>query len=61
MPVKPIPPDEPDKAKPIVKRVSQSDEDRPRVIPYRWHDEEDGSKTVPPGRSNRNKGEWMKR
>ena len=64
MPVKPIPPDEPDKAKPGAKRVSQSDaatSERSRVTPYRWPNEEDGLKTVPPGRSNRTKGEWMKR
>lgn len=44
------------------KKPSQNPKaDRPRVIPYRWHDDEDGSKTVPPGRSKRVKGEWMKR
>jgi hypothetical protein len=64
MPVKPIPPDEPDKAKPGAKRISQSDaptNKRSRVTPYRWHDDEDGSKTIPSGHSNRSKGEWMKR
>jgi hypothetical protein len=63
MPVKPIPPDEP--AKPNAKIVSQSNtptNERPRVVPYRWHDDdENGSKTVPPGPSNRAKGDWMRR
>jgi hypothetical protein len=62
MPVKPIPPDEPDK--PNAKKVSQSNapNERSRVTPYRWpNDNDDGSGTVPPGRSNRIKGDWMKR
>lgn len=46
-----------------LKKVSRpaKDADRPRVTPYRWPNEEDGSRTIPPGRSNRIKGEWMKR
>lgn len=47
-----------------LKKVSQPAKqgaDRPRVTPYRWHDEEDGSKTIPPGRSNRSKGDWMRK
>jgi hypothetical protein len=44
-----------------VLRPVKHDAERPRVTPYRWHDEEGGSKTVPSGRSNRSKGEWMKR
>jgi hypothetical protein len=44
-----------------VSRPAKKDADRPRVTPYRWHDEEDGSKTVPPGRSNRRISDWMRR
>jgi hypothetical protein len=44
-----------------ISRPAKKDADRPRVRPMVWPGEEDGSKTIPPGRSNRSKGEWMKR
>ncbi len=62
MPVKPIPPDEPDK--PTAKKVSQSNapNERSRITPYRWpRDNDNGSETVPHSGSNRRVSDWMKR
>lgn len=44
-----------------VSRPAKKNADRPRVTPMIWPNEESGSETVQPGRSNRSKGDWMKR